>query len=73
MSAAISEDDMSGFLLTFLLSDRPMITEEQVELKRAAMMNEERVEALTDLFGKQCAVDTRKNKRARRDLGQECD
>jgi hypothetical protein len=68
VSAAASESDLSDFLLSLLILDRPMITEEQVELERAAMTDEERAEALTDLFGSQCAVDTHNNKRARRDL-----
>jgi hypothetical protein len=68
VSAASSEDDLSEFLLSLLISGRPMMTEEQVELERAAMTDEERAEALTDLFGKQSAIDTQKNKRARRDL-----
>ena len=38
----------SKFLLSFMTSDRPMITEEQVELERAAMMDEEIAEALVD-------------------------
>jgi hypothetical protein len=45
-----------------------MITEEQLELEQAAMTDEERVETLMDLFGKQCAIDTHQNKRAKKDL-----
>ena len=45
-----------------------MITAEQVELERAAMTDEERAEALADMFGKRCAIDTHENKRARKDL-----
>jgi hypothetical protein len=68
VSAAVSDNELSAYLMSLLTSDRPMITEEQVELERAAMTDEERVQALTDLFGKQCAVDTHTNKRARKDL-----
>jgi hypothetical protein len=68
VSVAVSEVDMTEFLLSFLDSDRPMMSEEQVEHERAAMTDEERAQALADVFGKQCAIDTNKNKRARRDL-----
>jgi hypothetical protein len=68
ISATLWDDDLSKSLLSFLISDRPMMTEEQVKLERAAMTDEEKSEALTDLFGKQCAVDIRNVKRARRDL-----
>jgi hypothetical protein len=65
---AASDDDLSKFLLSLLIKDRPMITEEQLELEQAAMTDEERVETLMDLFGKQCAIDTHQNKRAKKDL-----
>jgi hypothetical protein len=68
VSAAASTDELSSYLLSLLISDRPMITEEQLETERAAMTDEERVAIVTDLFGKQCAVDTHKNKKAKRDL-----
>ena len=44
------------------------MTEEQVELKQAMMMDKEKAETLTDLFGKWCAIDTHNSKRARKDL-----
>jgi hypothetical protein len=68
ISAAASEGDLSSYLLSLLISDRPMITEQQLEIERAAMTDEERVATLTDLFGKQCAVDAHRSKKARLDL-----
>jgi hypothetical protein len=68
ISAAASEGDLSSYLLSLLISDRPMITEQQLEIERAAMTDEDREAALTDLFGKQCAVDLHRSKKARRDL-----
>jgi hypothetical protein len=63
------EDDLSDFVLTLLEArDRPVITEEQVELERAAMTDEEKIETLTDLFGRKCVVGTPKSKKARKDL-----
>jgi hypothetical protein len=67
-AAAASEDELSSYLLSLLISDRPMITEEQLEIERAAMTDEERVATVTDLFGTQCTVDTRQSKKANRDL-----
>jgi hypothetical protein len=68
ISDAASEDDLSSYLLSLLISDRPMITEQQLEIERAAMTDEDRVAALTDLFGKQCAIDAHQSKKAKRDL-----
>jgi hypothetical protein len=65
------EEDSSEFLLTLLtsdISDRPKITEKQVELERAAMTDEEKTEALTDMFGRKCAASTPNSKRPKRDL-----
>jgi hypothetical protein len=56
VSASASDDDLSAYLMSLFVSDRPMITEEQVELERAAMTDDERMEALIDLFGKQCGI-----------------
>ena len=67
-NVSASEDDLSEFLLSFIPSDRATMTEEQVELEQATMTDEERAEALVDLFGKRCAIDTHNNKRARKDL-----
>jgi hypothetical protein len=47
-----------------------MITEEQVEMERAKMTEEERVEALIDLCGIQCGINNPSGKRARRDLNK---
>ena len=66
--SAASQVELSEYLLSLLTWNRRMITEEQVELERAAMTVEERVEALMDLFGKQCAVDEHQSKRVRKDL-----
>lgn len=45
------------------LKDKPRFTEQQEEAERAAMTDEERAAALSDLFGKQCTVDTHTSKR----------
>jgi hypothetical protein len=45
-----------------------MFTEQREEIEQATMTHEEKVAALTDLFGKQCVVDTQQSKRVRRDL-----
>jgi hypothetical protein len=68
VSAAAADDDLSAYLMSLLISDKPMITEEQVEMEQAKMTDDERVEALIDLFGKQCGINTPRGKRARRDL-----
>jgi hypothetical protein len=68
-----SEEDMSEFLLSVMTSDiedKPKITEEQVKLERAAMTDEEKMEALTDVLGRNCAVTIAKSKRARRDVDE---
>jgi hypothetical protein len=69
--ASASEEDLSEFLLSLMTSDiedKPKITEEQVKLERAAMTHDEKMEALTDLLGRNCAVTIAKSKRARRDV-----
>jgi hypothetical protein len=68
VSSAASQAELSEYLLSLLTRNRSMITEEQVELERAAMTDEERAAALSDLFGKQCAVDEHQSKRAKKDL-----
>jgi hypothetical protein len=68
VSPAASEAELSEYLLSLLTLDRPMITEEQMELERALMTDEERAVALSDMFGKQCAVDEHQSKRAKKDL-----
>jgi hypothetical protein len=67
-AAAASDDDLLAYLISLLISDRPMITEEQVDNERAKMTDDERVEFLVDLFGKQCDISTPRNKKANRDL-----
>lgn len=63
-----SGEYVSAQALLSSLENVPRFTDEQQEAERAAMTNEERAEALTDLFGKQCAVDIHKNKKVRKDL-----
>jgi hypothetical protein len=70
-SSASSQAELSEYLLSLLISNRPMITEEQVELEQAAMTDEERAAALADLFGKKCTVDEHQSKRARKDLDRD--
>jgi hypothetical protein len=66
-----ASEDMSEFLLSsLLLSGKPRFTEEQVEMERATLADEERAKVLSDLFGKQCKVNIHQSKRARRDLEQ---
>jgi hypothetical protein len=65
-----ASNDISEFMLSLLLSDTPRITEEQVEMERAMQTDEERAEALSDLFGKHCEVNIHRSKRARQDLDQ---
>jgi hypothetical protein len=67
-----TKNDLSESLLSFLEgSDHPRFTQEHEALERATMTDEERAAALSDLFGKQCALDAHQNKRARRDLDQD--
>jgi hypothetical protein len=64
-----SPEDVSELLLSFLEeSDRPRFTDEQEEMERATMTDEERVAALSDQFGKQVKISTHQSKRAKRDL-----
>ena len=65
---ASDDTTLSADLMSLLTSDSPMIMEEQVELKQAMMTDEEKAEALADLFGKWCTVNTCENKRVRKDL-----
>jgi hypothetical protein len=67
-----AENHLSESLLSILeASDHPRFTEEHEALEQAAMTDEERAAALSDLFGKQCAVDAHQKKRARRDLDKD--
>lgn len=53
------------------LAGLPTISKHQEEIERATMTDEERVAALTDVFGEYCALDIRQNKRSKCDLGPE--
>jgi len=65
-----ADEDYSQFLASILLlSGLPRFTDHEQE--KANMTDEERAAALLDMFGKYCNVDSRKNKRARRDLDEE--
>ena len=68
VSSAASRAELSEYLLSLLTWNRPMITEEQVELERAAMTNEERAAAHFDIFGKQYAVHEHQSKKAKNDV-----
>lgn len=64
-----TEAEMSDFLLSFLaLSGRPKFTDEQEAREKAEMVDAERAKVLSDMFGKNCAVDTHESKKPRRDL-----
>jgi hypothetical protein len=68
-----SEGDWSNFLLSFLtwdIADKPTVTKEQVKLEQAAMTDDEKVEALTDVLGRKCSVTIAKAKRARSDFDE---
>ena len=62
---------VSAQALMSSLENRPMITEEQLMIERATMTNEERMERLSDLFGKKCVVDIDHRKGARRYSSEE--
>jgi hypothetical protein len=62
---------MSDVLLSSLFQDLPRFTEEQEEIERATMTDEEKAAALSDLFGRSCTVGIHKAKRAKLDLGKE--
>jgi hypothetical protein len=50
------------------MNDLPWFTEAQEAIEQATMTDQEKMAALTDLFGKQCEVCSHMIKRARRDL-----
>jgi hypothetical protein len=61
--------EFSEFLLSVLEDpDRPLFTERQMQIEQSMQTDEERAEALSDLFGKQCEVSIHQRKRPRRDL-----
>jgi hypothetical protein len=69
--AVVSEDEASDFLMFCVqASGRPMFTEEQERIEQATMTDEEKAEALSDLFGRSCAISTHKHKKARLDLDE---
>ena len=62
----------TAFVLTSLtLADRPRHTDEQVAKEQQSLTEEEREEALSDMFGRHCSVGRRPGKCARRDLDYE--
>ena len=63
------DEELSAFILSSLaVSDRPIITEEQEEVERASLTNEEKAAVIADMFGKMCECDTHQKKRPRLDL-----
>lgn len=67
-----SSDEDAAFALSFLsLSDQPRFTEEQEELERLTMTDEDRAAVLVDTFGKLCKMNRHKTKKARRDLDKD--
>jgi hypothetical protein len=67
-----SNEEDAAYSLSFLsLSDQPRFTEEQIELERLTMTDEERAAVLVDTFGKLCKMNRHKRKKARRDLDKE--
>jgi hypothetical protein len=65
----VSEDEVSDFLLfCFQASGQQRFTQEQEEIEQATMTDEEKAAALSDLFGRSCAIGTHKSKKARKDL-----
>ena len=62
-------DFSESFLCLFGIgSDQPRFSEEEEEIERATLTDEEKAAALCDLFGKYSISDTHENKRARKDL-----
>jgi len=68
-SESPAPEDAPEHLLSILgLSDRATMTEEEEQVEHAAMKDEERAAALSDMFGEMCTVGIWPQKRARRDL-----
>ena len=68
-SIPAADKEAALFTLSALaVAGRPTFTEQQEQLERATMTNEERAAALFDLFGKYCNINCPENKRARGDL-----
>ena len=72
---SVPDDDYDvseSFLSVFDIdSFQPRITEEQEEMEKAKMTDEERVAALSDMFGQFCSVTSHQSKRARKDVDSE--
>ena len=70
-SNALEDDLMELLLSTFLgYSDETIFTKEQEEMERATLCAEERVAALSDMFGQLCLVGNHQIKKAKRDLDE---
>ena len=67
-----SDREEAAFALSALaVSDRPRFTQQQEAIERATLTDEERLAALSDLFGQMCLVSNHQAKRARKDLDRE--
>ena len=64
----LSQDEAVYVLSALGLTDVTKITDEQVELERSSLTNDEQAAALSDLFGNKCSVGTRKSKKVRSDF-----
>jgi len=62
---AVSESFLSLFKMD---SSQARMTEEEEELERANMTDEERASALSDMFVKYCSLNSHQSKRPRQDL-----
>lgn len=60
------EDASLEALTAAVLAGRPTLSKEQVEMEQAAMTEEEKLLALSDMFGQYCTIDLQQRKRARR-------
>ena len=68
-SAPADDMETALFALSALaVAGCPTFTEQQEEIERATMTDEERAAALSDIFGKYCDIDSPQRKRARKDL-----
>lgn len=62
-----SEADAAAFVLSLLQGEQPTMTDEEMQVEQAALSEEEKMMAATDLFGK-CSI--RHSKKARKGLDQ---
>lgn len=60
--------EIEAAMSTLAITDFGIISEEEEAIERAAMTNEEKAAALSDLFGKFCSIDIPLCKKAKRDL-----